>query len=229
MGNHIALILNNPDSREFYKKSLIEHGYKVSVYERGLEFINDNIFDKNIALLLCAYELEDIDGESLYKEISKQLPETPVIIIGNIRDVNIITRILTYPKCEFMVQPVAPAEVIARISAWLSPSTTQGEENEFIIVKDLKLNTSTKKAYRKNKAITLTPTEYRLLEYLMGNPGKVLSRDQILNRVWNTTEYVSDRVVDVYIGYLREKIDGDQKEKDKLIKTQTGFGYVLGS
>lgn len=90
---------------------------------------------------------------------------------------------------------------------------------------DLELNTETLQVTRGKREISLTPQEFRLLEYLMLNANRVLSRDMILSRVWQTTPDIETRVVDVYVGYLRKKID--QGEVKKLIQSVRGFGYAI--
>ena len=123
-----------------------------------------------------------------------------------------------------MVKPVVTEELLARVKVMLTPLGAN-YENDSISIKDLILNIKSKTVVRGSKNIALTPKEFSLLEYLLSNKNTVLSRNSILNKVWGTTTDVSDRVVDVYIGYLREKIDNGNT--NKIIETVPGFGYVI--
>lgn len=178
-----------------------------------------------IDLVISSYELTTIDGETFYKKICEDIPDIKILFIGSTRDEEVITNILLYPNCDYMVQPIVPTELLARIKVFTIPENGCTDAAGVITIRDLTLDSTTKRATRGKKEIILTPTEFSLLQYLMENAGAVLSRDMILNRVWKTTENVSDRVVDVYIGYLREKIDNGFK--DKLLETVVGFGYKI--
>lgn len=224
MNKHIALVHQSQETRNFFKKLLIESGYKTTEFNSELDILA-NISNTDIDLIICAFELTTIDGETFYKDICKEAPEMNFIFIGNNRDEDTITKILMLARCEYMVQPIVPVELLARIRALLVPINDTNDNNGKLIIKNLVLDANTKHAKRGKRDIVLTPTEFSLLQYLMENAGTVLSREMILNKVWKTTEHVSDRVVDVYIGYLREKIDQDSKEK--LLETVTGFGYKI--
>jgi DNA-binding response OmpR family regulator len=94
-----------------------------------------------------------------------------------------------------------------------------------LVVSDLELDTQTLEVKRANQLIQLTPQEFKLLEYLLQNKGRVLTREMILNRVWMASPEIETRVVDVYIGYLRKKID--QGAAKKIIQSIRGFGYLV--
>jgi two-component system OmpR family response regulator len=113
-------------------------------------------------------------------------------------------------------------ELLARINARLRKSN---QSESVLSVADLELNKSTMEVTRAGQPITLTPTEFKLLEYLMSNKARILTREMILNRVWLYSEDVETRVVDVYMGYLRKKIDSDHEKK--LIQSVRGFGYTI--
>ena len=113
-------------------------------------------------------------------------------------------------------------ELLARVKARLSSS---GSDNNVLKVADLELNNASKEVKRGGRLISLTPKEFELLHYLMSNTGRVLSREMILNKVWLYSPEIESRAVDVYIGYLRRKIDSGRKKK--LIKSIRGFGYTV--
>lgn len=224
MSKHIVVIHSNADMQKYLQNLLIERGYKVTVFAQGVELINSMV-DFSMDLIISSYELDDIDGGTLFEEVSKVHTEVPVILLAAIKDEAIIVELLKKQKCEVMMLPIVPVELLARIKALTDGDAEVVTEDGCLVVSDLELDTKTKLAKRKDKPIVLTPTEYRLLSYLMENAGVVVTREMILNKVWNTSEDVSDRIVDVYIGYLREKIDSGFKKK--LLSTAPGFGYTL--
>ncbi len=224
MNKHIVVVHTSDEMLKFLNTLLLDRGYRVTTIEQGAELIN-TLPELVLDLLILSYEQLDIDGETLFDEVHKIFPELPVILVGSSRDEDVIANLLKRPQCEFMLQPIVPVELLARIQSVLEPDLVIESESGQLIIGDLELDTTTKRAKRGTKHIVLTPTEFRLLAYLMENAGRVLTRDMILNKVWNTSEDVSDRIVDVYIGYLREKIDTGFKKN--LIETSPGFGYTI--
>ena len=224
MSKHVVVIHPNGEMQKYLNTLLLDKGYKVTLFNHGVELLN-SIEDISIDIILSSYELDDIDGGTLFEEISKRHPDLHVILLATIKDENVIAELLKKQKCEVMMLPIVPVELLARIKALTECDIETTTEDGYLLVGDLELDTKTKLAKRKDKSIVLTPTEYRLLLYLMENAGVVVTREMILNKVWNTCEDVSDRIVDVYIGYLREKIDSGFKKK--LLSTAPGFGYTL--
>ena len=123
---------------------------------------------------------------------------------------------------DYITKPFVEEELLARIKANLRRVK---KNNEDIKVADLELNSKNFEVKRAGKLIQLTPKEYKLLQYLMINKNRILSREMILNRIWLYSPDIESRAVDVYIGYLREKID--KSFKNKLIHTVRGFGYKI--
>ncbi len=113
-------------------------------------------------------------------------------------------------------------EFLARIKARLR---RQGGEDTILKVSDLELNTKTLEVRRNGTQIQLTPQEFKLLQYLMSNKGRILTREMILSRIWLYSSDVETRVVDVYMGYLRKKIDKNFNKQ--LLHSVRGFGYVI--
>lgn len=226
MEKHVVLLINNKEYEEFLAKLLADNSYIVKLAESDIEVINH--LDKlSPDIIISSYNLPNLDGTSFYKRISEDYPDMPILFVSAERNVSVMVSLLKYPNCDFMVKPIVTEELLARIEVLTTPLDHKVDRKnpEISRIKDLTLNTKTKKVIRGSKEIALTPKEYNLLEYLMFNRNAVLSRDSILSRVWGTVTDVSDRIVDVYIGYLREKIDSDHK--DKLIETVPGFGYRI--
>jgi DNA-binding response OmpR family regulator len=224
MSKHVVVIHPDTEMQKYLQTLLIDRGYRVTTFNKGVELVN-SILEVTMDLIISSYELEDIDGGTLFDEVGKTYPEVHVIFIAAIKDEATIVELLKKQKCEVMMLPIVPVELLARVKALTDCDPEIAVGDGCLVVGDLELDTKSKLAKRKDKKIVLTPTEYRLLEYLMENAGIVVTRDMILNKVWNTSEDVSDRIVDVYIGYLREKIDSGFKKK--LVSTSPGFGYCI--
>lgn len=224
MSKRIIIIDSNASYRKFLFDLLVEHGYTVESFDDELLVLN-KLPSLKADLLICSFELENIDGETFYTSICEEYQDLPVIFTSSVKDESIIISMLQYKTCEFMVKPIVPAELLARVKVLTTPPKDDCVDGTDILIGDLRLDLKTKMARRGKKDIILTPTEFRLLEYLMSNKNIVLSRDSILNKVWGTTADISDRIVDVYIGYLREKVDDDFDLK--FIETVTGFGYKI--
>ena len=174
-------------------------------------------------IIISSYNLLNLDGETFYKTIRAKFPDLPVLFISNTRDEDVISTMMSYPKCDFMLKPVVPEELIARIRILTGEEPTKQETIEVIKINRIELDRKSKTVKKDEEEIALTPTEFRLLEYLLLNKNIVLSREQILNEIWETNQDITDRIVDVYIGYLREKIDTD----GTLFQTVQGFGYKI--
>jgi two-component system copper resistance phosphate regulon response regulator CusR len=127
---------------------------------------------------------------------------------------------------DYMVKPFSFAELIARVRALLKRNTNENTPvGNILQFADLEMNLDTKQVTRSGKNIPLTAKEFQLLEYLMRNNKRVLSRSSIGENVWDIDFDTNTNTIDVYINYLRKKIDRDFP--DKLIHTQVGFGYVM--
>jgi DNA-binding response OmpR family regulator len=136
---------------------------------------------------------------------------------------NIVTG-FEYGADDYMVKPFKFAELRARIRALIRRSSGHTEENKLRIA-SLELDQDAKRVKREDNEIILTSTEYRLLEYLLKNQGKVVSRMDLLENVWGVDFNMATNVVDVYVNYLRKKIDKDYEPK--LIHTVIGMGYIM--
>jgi two-component system response regulator MprA len=217
---HILVIEDDPDFQEYLVQILNEQTYVVSTANTGLSGLRT--LEKSVPdLVVLDLTLPDITGESVCASIRKQYPEMPIVILTGKDAVADKVRGLSMGADDYITKPFATAEFLARVKARLR--TENG--NETLKVGDLELNTTTIEVKRGDTKLTLTPQEFKLLEYLMRNSGKVLTRDMILNRIWLYSPDIESRVVDVYIGYLRKKIDAGQKKK--LIHSVRGFGYTM--
>lgn len=217
---HKILVVEDDISiREGIESILTENNYLVETATDGAEALSK--FKKNPSdLVVLDLNLPKISGEAVCSEVKKNNSEVPVIILtakGHTADVLNGFRL---GADDYISKPFDLEVLLARIKARLKK-----EEQEVIRIGDLEINTASIKVTRGGKEIKLSPHEFKLLHYLAINKGNVLSRDIILSRVWQYSYDVDTRVVDVYIGYLRKKIDADFKKK--IITSVRGFGYLL--
>lgn len=220
MTSKILVVEDDSDLVEFLKTVLREQDFFVKTASNASEALSIiERFEPEVILLDLG--LPDINGQVLCRELKSRLPDTQIIILTAQDDVNVKVKSFDRGADDYITKPFEPEELVARIKARLRSDKKQKE----LKVADLTLNPKTIEVRRGDKVIALTPLEFKLLEYLMTNRGEVLSRDMVLNRIWLYSEDVDTRVVDVYIGYLRKKIDKGQK--NKLIHSVRGFGYTI--
>lgn len=215
----ILLIEDDDDIRKTLKDILIQRGFLVETIGDGAEALS---LIKKLPpdLLLLDLGLPNISGESICKEAHKLYPDLPIIILTAKNQTSDIVNGLTIGAVDYIPKPFEIDELLARIKVRLKLA-----ESELLEAGDLQMNTKTMAVTRGGKKITLTPHEFRLLQYLLMNKGSVLTREMILNRVWQYSYDIDSRVVDVYIGYLRKKVDGGTK--NPLIVSLRGFGYTI--
>lgn len=215
------VIEDDNDIRKYINTLLLDIGYSVVEAPDGVKAL-DLVESRRPDLVILDLGLPKLSGESVMTEIRKKFPDLPVIILTAKDDVTDIVKGLNLGADDYITKPFKGEELIARIKARLRHLEHNGTS---LKVADLELNTKTFEVKRGDRIISLSHKEYELLQYLMINAGRVLTRDMILQRIWLTADYIEPRVVDVYIGYLRKKID--QNSKKLLINTVRGFGYVI--
>lgn len=217
----ILIVEDDAELRKYIRDLLLDNGYAVVAVATGVEAIS--AMEKSQPnLVILDLGLPDMKGESLCSTIRDKYPETKIIILTARSATQNVVEGLNLGADDYIPKPFDGAELLARISARLRRDK---EHSPVLTVGDLVVNTDSMEVERAGKNIALTAQEFRLLEYLLINKEKVLSRDMILNRLWRASPDVETRVVDVYIGYLRKKIDKGHKKQ--LIHSIRGFGYVL--
>ncbi len=221
--NPLILIIEDDKSLTKYLSDLLsENGYSVRVTPKGTEGIA--IAEKiNPSLIILDLNLPDMTGESVCAQIRKKNTKVPIIMLTAKTAVNERVEGLTVGADDYITKPFEAKELIARMKARLR---SRGDTQYSLAkVEDLELDRRKIEVKRGGKVIGLTPHEFKLLDYLISNKGVVLTREMILNRVWSYSLDVESRVVDVYMGYLRKKIDGGFDKK--LIHSVRGFGYTI--
>ncbi len=206
----------------FIKRGLEEEGLSVDLASdgrQGLQMALERIHD----LLILDINLPEIDGLSVLRRLREKQVTTPVLLL-TVR-ATIEDKVLGFDTGadDYLVKPFAFEELVARVRALLRRKVDLAPQ--VLQVADLSLNTSTRRALRGSQEIELTAREFSLLEYFMRNAGRVLTRTMIADRVWGYDFDTGSNVIDVYVNYLRNKIDSDHDAK--LLQTVRGVGYVL--
>lgn len=221
MNAMILVIEDEQDIRDFVSKLLIDQGHTVYSASRGIEGLE--LAEKvNPDLVVLDLNLPDIDGESVCKQIKENQPETQVLMLTARDTSRDLAHGLNIGADDYMTKPFEPDVLRARVSARLR---TQKNGDDLLKVADVILNPKTHEVVRGGDTIELSPQEYKLLHYFMVNPNQVLTREMIIARIWEASPDIETRVVDVYVGYLRKKLDKDRRQK--LFRSVRGFGYML--
>jgi DNA-binding response OmpR family regulator len=217
--NRILVAEDDISILEGIKSFLVENNFMVDAVTDGAAAL-DAVKKHQPDLVILDLGLPKITGESVCREIKKMFPSLPVIILTAKNQTEDVVSGFKLGADDYIGKPFELAELMARIAVRL-----KGETTTIIEIEDLKLDPQAVRVTRGGKEIQLTPHEFKLLHYLLVNKGKVLTREMILNRVWQYSLDVDSRVVDVYVGYLRKKIDGGNTKK--LISSVRGFGYII--
>src|SRR6185295_13261056 len=188
--------------------------------ETGLELALSEPYDVAIVDLM----LPQRDGLSLIEELRRRGTTIPVLILSARRSVDDRVRGLQAGGDDYLTKPFAFAELLARVQA-LVRRASRAPEPTTLVVGDLSLDLLTRKVTRAGVSIDLRPREFALLEYLMRNPGKVVSKTMILSHVWEYNFDPQTNIVDVLVSRLRDKID--RPFETKLLRTVRGVGYVV--
>ncbi len=226
----IILIEDESSVVSFIKKGLQELDFEVSVAfdgNTGISMVEENDFD----LIILDIMLPGINGLDVCKEIRKNNKNIPILFLTALSSSENIVLGLESGGDDYLVKPFKFIELVARIKSLLRRShqnnleTTEVIDENIYQFSDVTVNDYTKKVIRGGEEISLTSTEYKLLLYFLNNPEKVISRAEILDAVWGVNYELGTNVVDVYVNYLRKKLDN--QEENKIIHTVIGMGYVL--
>jgi two-component system OmpR family response regulator len=219
------LVEDDATIAEFVVRGLREAGFAVDHSpdgDAGLAAATGQPYDVAIVDLM----LPKRDGLSLIEELRRRSVTTPVLILSARRSVDDRVRGLQTGGDDYLTKPFAFAELLARVQA-LVRRASRAPETTTLAVEDLTLDLLSRKVTRSGKPIDLRPREFTLLEYLMRNAGKVVSKTMILSHVWEYNFDPQTNIVDVLASRLREKID--RPFEKKLLQTVRGVGYVLRS
>jgi two-component system copper resistance phosphate regulon response regulator CusR len=222
----ILIIEDDQRLAENLVKGLSEKDFDTAVAydgQIGLRLALSGKFD----LILLDVNLPQMNGYEVCAKIREKDRQTPVIMLTALGETDDKITGFEHGADDYIVKPFEYRELVARINVFLKRAYAENETNANILrIADLEINFESKMASRQGKHIDLTPKEFSLLEYLIRNKGKVVSKAEIAGKIWegNNAEN-SLNVIEVYINFLRKKIDKDFEPK--LIHTKTGMGYVL--
>lgn len=218
----ILVVEDQKDLNELIVRKLTREGYSVDSCTDGndaLDFIEAAEYDG----ILMDIMLPGITGIGILKEMRGRGDDTPVLLLTAMGDVDDRVAGLDAGADDYMVKPFDFSELMARVRAMTRRKS--GVKENVLRSGDLSLDRGAHRVMRNDKEISLTAKEFEILEYMMQNPGIVLSRDKLSAHVWNYDYDGGSNVIDVYVHHLRKKIDGDSDEKK--IVTVKGVGYKL--
>lgn len=209
---------------------LIQRGLEEQGFDTSLAY--DGLSGKKLALqnpydlIITDIILPKIDGLDLCMQIRDSKPDTPIIMLTALGTTDDKVEGFDAGADDYLVKPFEMRELLVRIRALLKRNNRAANGTGFILrFSDLEMNLHTKIVKRNGQEINLTPKEFRLLEYMMQHPERVLSRTEISEKVWDTHFDTGTNFIDVYINYLRKKIDRNFDRK--LIHTKSGMGFIL--
>jgi len=218
----ILLIEDEAGVAGFIRQGLTESGYSVDCADDGLDGLERTLAFEYAAVILDIM-LPGMNGLEVLREMRNRRVKSPVLLLTARDGVNDRVEGLDLGADDYLVKPFAFPELLARLRALLRRPPLQA--GNVIRLGDLEMNISTREVRRAGDRIELSPREFALLELLLRHPKQALTRTQILEHVWNFDYYSDTNVVDVYIGYLRRKID--HAYSSPLIKTVRGVGYRI--
>jgi DNA-binding response OmpR family regulator len=219
----ILLVEDEPAVASMLNKGLAEEGHTVTVApdgRLGLEMATTN----NYQVIILDVMLPGLNGIELCRQLRKNENHTPILMLTALGTTDNLVTGLDAGADDYITKPFKFRELSARLRS-LSRRGQSAEPERILRLADLEMNLTARTVERSGQQLSLTATEYRLLEYLMKNKGRVLSRLDLLENVWGIDFNLGTNVVDVYVNYLRKKVERSQFPK--LIHTVIGMGYTM--
>jgi DNA-binding response OmpR family regulator len=221
---HILIVEDDARVAELTQRGLREYGYETTIAYDG-EIAKKLALRNNYDLIISDVILPKINGIDFCKEIRESKPNIPIIMLTALGTTDDKLEGFDAGADDYMVKPFEMRELIARISVLLKRVQYKNTQTILLKYADLEMNIHTKIVKRNEQIIDLTPKEFKLLEFMLQNTERVLSRTEIAEKVWETHFDTGTNFIDVYINYLRKKID---KPFDcNLIHTKSGQGFIL--
>jgi len=208
----------------FIRQGLQEEGHAVEIAADGAAALELVEAAPAYDLVILDLMLPKRDGFEVLKTLRQQRSQTPVLVLTARDSVSDKVRGLDLGADDYLTKPFAFDEFLARVRALLRRGA--GQRAPVFKLDDLSLDPATRQVTRGIRRIVLTAREYALLEYFLRNVGRVLTRPMIAQHVWGLDFDTESNIIDVYVGYLRRKIDGDGERR--LLHTVRGAGYMLG-
>jgi DNA-binding response OmpR family regulator len=222
----ILVIEDEPKIANAIKQGLTQEKYAVDIEYDGDSGLGAALAENYDLLIIDRMLPGALDGAEIVAELRQKDIQTPALLLTAKAQIRDRVEGLNAGADDYLVKPFAFDELLARVRALLRrPPQSQGNRLE---VADLSLDTINYEVKRGSRPIELSAKEFALLEYMMRNAGQILSKENIISHVWDFESDVLPNTVEVYVGYLRNKIDKPFK-KPPLIQTQRGFGYKIGA
>ena len=222
-GPRILIVDDEPNIRDLLTTSLRFAGFGVRAVANGAQTISA-VLEEEPDLIILDVMLPDMNGFSVTKRLRTAGYTAPILFLTAKDDTEDKITGLTVGGDDYVTKPFSLDEIVARIRAILR-RTIQEEEDAVITAGPIILDQDTHEVTIDGKPVDLSPTEFKLLRYMMLNPNRVLSKTQILDHVWEYDFNGDAGIVESYISYLRRKLD--QLSEEPLIQTKRGFGYML--
>ncbi len=222
MKAHILIVDDDPRITDLLRRVLAYEGYSIASAASGSEALNRSL-ERPPDLVVLDIMLPGLDGLEVAQRLRAAGDNVPILMLTARDTVADRVKGLETGADDYLVKPFAPEELVARVKALLRRS--QEERHEVLRYADVELDTGTRVAHRGAREIDLSPTEYELLALFVRRPRQVLTREIILDRVWGMDFEGSSNVMEVYIGYLRTKLEAEGESR--LIHTVRGVGYVF--
>lgn len=221
MDEQILVIEDDEEIRYLLKRALSFEGYKVDLAEDGVSGLK-MAKAHHPALIVLDLMLPGMDGYEVSKKL-REITTKPILMLTARDQLNDKIKGFDSGADDYLVKPFDVEELSVRIKALLR--RTAGDRNENLELADLVLDHKTRQAIRGKRIITLTATEYELLHLFMSHPGEVVTREMIFNQIWDYGFSGESNVLDVYIRYLRQKLEQDGEPR--LLFTMRGVGYLM--
>src|SRR5437588_2921907 len=222
MKAHILVVDDDPRITDLLRRILAYEGYSVAIAASGSEAL-DRSLERPPDVVVLDIMLPGLDGLEVAGRLRAGGDSVPILMLTARDAVSDRVQGLEMGADDYLVKPFAPEELVARVKALLRRS--QEEQHEVLRYADIELDTGTRIAHRGAREIELSPTEYELLALFLRRPRQVLTREIILDRVWGIDFEGSSNVMEVYVGYLRTKLEAEGELR--LIHTIRGVGYVF--
>src|SRR6058998_397286 len=219
----ILVVEDDRKVASFIRQGLGEEGHAVEIAKDGAEALDLVLADPEYDLLVLDVMLPRRDGFAVLKTLRERKVRAPVLMLTARDSVTNKVIGLDLGADDYLTKPFAFEEFLARVRALLRRGT--GQRAPVLKLADLTLDPATRTVTRDGRRITLTTREYALLEYFLRNVGRVLTRPMIAQHVWGLDFDPESNIIDVYVGYLRRKIDGEGEHR--LLHTMRGAGYVM--
>jgi len=218
------VVEDDPKVGRFIQRGLLEERYSVDVAETGSDALR-LLAEKDYDVILLDILIPAPSGIEVLSTLRRRGLRTPVLMLTAKDDVETKVSALDLGADDYLTKPFVFAELLARVRALLRRGQSGGTGESKLQAADLRLDLVNHKVWRGDKEITLTGREFALLRYLLQNAGRVLTKTQIAEHVWDVDFDTSTNVIEVYVSYLRNKID--RGFEPRLIHTVRGVGYVL--